>query len=173
MNKRVFTLKTPAKINIGLRILYKRKDDYHNLETIFFPIKIFDVVRVEISKLKTDNHLISVHTTPRSLVNDKSNICLKAAKFFLSHFKINEGYRIRIVIKKNIPVGAGLGGGSSDAAAVLKILFGYFKNTHKSVDLKSLQKLALKFGSDIPFFLNPVTSYGYFRGEKLTRLKKL
>lgn len=172
MSVKTYIIKTPAKINIGLRVLSKRIDGYHNIETIFYPVKIYDTVKVIIERISGRGNIISVRTTPEGAIDDKDNICLKAVKLYLSGFKIEDKYKIQIEIKKNIPVGAGLGGGSSDAAVVLKILAVYFKNKVKTVSELSLRKIALKLGSDVPFFLRPVTSYAWSRGEKLNLLNK-
>lgn len=172
MSVKTYILKAPAKINIGLRVLSKRIDGYHNIETIFYPVRIFDTVKVRISKISSHANIISVKTTPKGIVDDKDNICLKAVILFLTEYKIKDSYKIQIHIRKNIPVGAGLGGGSSDAAAVLKILAGYFKIKTKRDRELSLRKIALKLGSDVPFFLQPVTSYAWSRGDKMFPLKK-
>src|SRR5881296_2004550 len=111
----IYTSKAPAKINVGLRILSKRKDGYHNIETIFYPIGLFDIVKIEINKMPEQNILIEVTTdSPELEGGRKRNICHKAAVIFFKRFGI-KGYSVKINIKKNIPIGAGLGGGSSDA----------------------------------------------------------
>ena len=156
--------KAPAKVNFGLRILSKRKDSFHNLETIFCPVKLYDVVTINISPAKKGS--IFVKTNAGSALEGRKNICYKAAEMFLREFIVTENYRITISIKKNIPHGAGLGGGSSDAAAVLKMLAKYFK---KSASPK-LKKLALALGSDVPFFLLGKAAYATGRGEKLIPL---
>ncbi len=178
---KTYTLKSPAKINIGLRILSKRKDGYHNIETIFYPVKIFDEIRISVSKLQVSTlqveNKINVKAGPD--IDDKNNICYKAVKNFMDEFKIKDGYEINIRIKKNIPVGAGLGGGSSDAAGVLKKLLqhchpelvsGSNIKIQKHARIEILSNIALKLGSDVPFFLSPKPAYATSRGEKLTAL---
>lgn len=157
-------LKAPAKINIGLRVFLKRKDGYHNIETIFYPVRIFDIVKVEIKKLNGKNK-ISVVTNSPELKDEKMNICYKAVKLFFKEFRIS-GYQIKIYIKKNIPIGAGLGGGSSDAAAVLMLLYKYFLSQKSGIasSLRSSQikQLAIKLGSDVAYFVNhklQITNY--------------
>lgn len=165
---KIYTIKSPAKVNIGLRVLSKRPDRFHNIETIFYPVKIFDKITLKISKLTNSKaNAISIKTDSASL-QDKKNICYKAITLFFDEFKIKDKYKIEIKIKKNIPIGAGLGGGSSNAASVLKILIKHFGNDN----LEKLKKISLKLGSDVPFFLHGKASYASSRGEKLTPLPK-
>jgi 4-diphosphocytidyl-2-C-methyl-D-erythritol kinase len=166
---KIYKTNAPAKINVGLRILSKRKDGFHNLETIFYPVKLHDKIAVKIRKISDDtrSHKISVKTDSKEKILGKSNICYKTAELFLAQFKIAGSYNIDISIKKNIPTGAGLGGGSSDAAAVLKILFKHFRI---DVHIKEIIRLALITGSDVPFFLLGKAAYAAGRGEKLTAL---
>jgi len=169
--KNVFIAKSPAKINIGLRVLSKRPDGYHNIETIFYPIKLYDTVTVHMKKLNnSDESKISVRVAedsrkPLLKINDENNICYNAVKYFIDDFDIKGKYEVKIRIKKKIPIGAGLGGGSSNAATVLKILAKYFSVR------KNLLSIALKLGSDVPFFLMSKPAYATSRGEKLKLLK--
>ncbi|MBL8016959.1 MAG: 4-(cytidine 5'-diphospho)-2-C-methyl-D-erythritol kinase [Ignavibacteria bacterium] len=153
--------KAPAKVNFGLRILSKRKDSYHNLETIFCPVKLYDEISVDIKAASKGS--ISVKTNAGGSLDGKNNICYRTAQVFLKELNISGNYRIAIKIKKNIPHGAGLGGGSSDAAALLKILARYFRIS----DTSKLQKIALALGSDVPFFIAGKPAYATGRGEKL------
>ena len=184
---KIYKAEAPAKINVGLRILSKRKDGFHNLETIFYPVKLHDKIAVKIRKISDDTGVnrISVKTDSKENISGKNNICYKTAELFLAQFKIAGSYNIDISIKKNIPTGAGLGGGSSDAAAVLKILYKHFqigqkyfsntspkiqKNMLKQVQHDKMFDLALQSGSDVPFFLLGKAAYAAGRGEKLTHL---
>lgn len=167
----IYKAKAPAKINIGLRILGKRTDGYHNIETIFYPVKIYDEISVNIKPFK--KNVIKVSAGKHSDIKNNSNICYKAAVKFLEEFNINDFYSISIRIKKKIPMGAGLAGGSSDAATVLKLLLRFFSEKiklNKNSSLKKLAKLALELGSDVPFFLLNKPAYGVSRGEILTPL---
>lgn len=148
--------KAYAKINLGLRVLEKRPDGYHNIETIFHKIDVFD--EIEFLKSSTINVVSSSDEVP----SDESNICFKAAKLLKEHLRVNEG--VQISITKNIPAGAGLGGGSSDAATVLRELPKFWNRT---VDEETLQRLALQLGSDVPFFLGNLSALGSDRGELL------
>ncbi len=165
---KTFTAKSPAKINIGLRVLSKRADGYHNIETIFYPVKIYDEIRIVIEKTeeKSTGCIVNVKTKPDTSLSGKNNICYKAVELFLDTFKIKNNYKIDISIQKKIPAGAGLGGGSSDAASTLNILSKFFNKTNKA----KLKNVALELGSDVPFFLSGKPSYAELRGEKLTSL---
>lgn len=152
---------TPAKINFGLLVLNKREDGYHNIETILIPINLFD--ELYFSPLKEKKIIIKVFGKK---IDKKNNLVYKAAKIFLDTFEIKEG--IKIILKKNIPLGSGLGGGSSDAGATLYFLNQIFGKIAKE---KELYNLAEKIGMDVPFFINPKPSFAYERGEKLERIK--
>lgn len=150
-------IKAPAKINIGLNILEKRKDDFHNLSTLFYPIvDLYDVLTFELS----DKFVFTCNTD--SIANDDSNLVVKAKNILenISGKKIN----VKIHLKKNIPSQAGLGGGSSDAAATLISLNEMFQ---LGLDYKKLIELALQLGSDVPFFIKSKPAIGTSRGEIL------
>jgi len=157
-----------TKINVGLRVLAKRKDGFHSLETVFYPVKPADKITIIIRKLTGNSkNSISVKTIPQQNLDNRNNICYRAAELFPGWFNIKGSYTIGINIKKNIPTGAGLGGGSSDAAYVVKILARHFKVHHRK---KELLQFALSLGSDVPFFLLNKPAYASGRGEKLTPL---
>lgn len=182
MIKRIYKLKAPAKINVGLRILSKRSDGFHNLETIFIPINLYDDIKLSVDTCEGSNS-ISVKSQPQVSKHEKKNLCYRAVEIFMNEFKIQGNYNIKIRIKKRIPVGGGLGGGSSDAATVLKGLTEYFKSVIIDTKNKSgieeellclenrLKLIAVSLGSDVPFFLVNTPSYAEFRGEKLKKLK--
>jgi 4-diphosphocytidyl-2-C-methyl-D-erythritol kinase len=150
-------VKTPAKINLGLHIISKRNDEYHNIETIFYPVKLFDILTFK----KSDNFRF---TTDNKELNGSSNLIVKAKELIETESK--QKINIHIHLEKKIPIGAGLGGGSSDAAAVLKTLKKIFK---LNIDRSKLDILALRLGSDVPFFLNPKPSYASSKGESLQK----
>jgi 4-diphosphocytidyl-2-C-methyl-D-erythritol kinase len=150
------TLQAYAKINIGLYILGKRSDGYHDLETIFHEIDLFDEIDLEPHKtleMNADSILVPI---------DESNLCLKAANILRKERKIKEG--VMIQLRKNIPIGAGLGGGSSDAAAVLRGLNGLWK---LKLSNHQLRTIAGRIGSDVPFFIEGGNAYASGRGEIL------
>jgi 4-diphosphocytidyl-2-C-methyl-D-erythritol kinase len=142
-----------AKINIGLHVLAKRPDGFHDLETVFSEINMFDEINLESSErtaMTADSILVPI---------DSSNLCLAAAQLLQKDQHIQR--RVLIHLKKNIPISAGLGGGSSDAAAVLRGL-----NKLWELDLSDdqLRNLATQLGSDVPFFIEGGTAYATGRG---------
>lgn len=156
--------RTPAKINLGLQIVRKREDGYHELETLFQMVSLYDDIELETLpvgiELECDNPDI-----PR----DETNLVVKAARLLQEMFpdRKNLGARIRLV--KRIPAGGGLGGGSGNAAGVLLGL-----NTLWDLRLKreDLLTLAAKLGSDVPFFLFAPSALGKGRGEILFPLQQ-
>ena len=153
------TVNSPAKINIGLRIIEKREDGYHNLQTIFYPLLLADVISFE------KNKTTILESDSDELQQSKENLIIKA-KDILENYT-GEKINVRINVKKNIPLGAGLGGGSSNAAAALKSLNTLYK---LNCNYETLSELALKLGSDVPYFLNPVACFATSRGEKIKNI---
>ncbi len=146
-----------AKINLGLEITGKRTDGYHDLETIFQEIELAD--RLELSLGGSE---IFLEVDDRSLPADESNLAWRAAELFLRETPFYSGARIKLW--KKIPRGAGLGGGSSDAAGVLK---GLNRLAGGLLSTETLMKLAAGLGSDVPFFIKGGTAYATGRGEIL------
>ena len=165
---RSLKLKAPAKINLFLEVTGKRNDGYHDLATLFAKISLFD--GLSIKKISRPGiRLKVINKAGLFLSETEDNIVYKAAHGFFEAFGIKQAVEIRLV--KRIPMGAGLGGGSSDAAAVLKALTRlYGINTGRN--FKKLRDLALGLGSDVPFFLTDGTfASGTGRGEILKPLK--
>lgn len=137
-------LKAPAKINFGLWIGQKQADGYHPLSSIFLPVNLFDTVTAELN----DSGKIEFSCDDPALPSGSENLCWKAAKLFLRETNSDAG--VNIALEKKIPSGAGLGGGSSDAAAVLmalnRLLFGEMAD-------ERLLNMSVKLGADVPFFL--------------------
>jgi 4-diphosphocytidyl-2-C-methyl-D-erythritol kinase len=155
------TLRTPAKINPVLEVLGKRADGYHELALVFQAIGLYD----ELDFSEDGQGLrLEILESPTPLAADDSNLILKAAKLFCVEI-LKEERGVRIGLKKKIPLAAGLGGGSSDAAATLLGLDGLFKTRAGETRLKAL---ATQLGSDVPFFLTGGTALGMGRGEKIT-----
>jgi 4-diphosphocytidyl-2-C-methyl-D-erythritol kinase len=150
-------MKAYGKINVGLNILDKREDGYHNIETIFVPIGIHDSLEF----LESDE--ISIETNWKHIPTDEKNICYQAAKILKEKYAPNATVYIKLT--KKIPVGAGLGGGSSDAAVVLNKLNRMWK---LNLSYDELFKIALSLGSDVPYFLKQGIAYALGRGEDLT-----
>ncbi len=145
-----------AKINLGLRILEKRPDGYHNIETIFHRIDLFDEIAFSPSPTTI------VESNSSEAPGGEKNICYKAALLLQEFLGTNQG--VRISITKNIPVGAGLGGGSSDAATVLRELPRFWQ---KDIKEETPKAIALQLGSDVLFFLGRSSALGRGRGEML------
>lgn len=145
-----------AKINLGLRILAKRPDGFHDIETVFYRVAVWDDISLE------PGRTVEVLSDNPQVPGDRTNICFKAAEILRAHVAIGDGVRIRI--NKRIPVGAGLGGGSSDGAAVLRALPGFWR---KPLDGGTLRSLAARLGSDVPYFLGAGSALARGRGELL------
>lgn len=154
-------VKSYAKINLFLEVTGKRADGYHNIRTIFQTIDLADEVVIE----KASEGITLLCNDPE-IPTDEKNIAYKAAKLIVNEGMIKSGLKIRIV--KNIPVTAGLAGGSSNAAAVLN---GCNKLFSLELQCRALFKMADKLGSDVPFLLKGGTQLGEGRGEILTELK--
>lgn len=146
-----------AKINIGLRVLEKRPDGFHNLETLFYPVRYTDILEIREAD-KTEMFLYGLKYPG----NPEDNLCMKAYQLLKKEFDIPP---VEIHLYKKIPVGAGLGGGSSDAAFTLKVLNKLF-SLH--IPDTELVRYASMLGSDCPFFIYNVPMLGTGRGEILT-----
>ena len=146
-----------AKINLGLHVLGKRPDGYHNIETVFRLIDLYD----ELEILQNDEG-IHFSSNTAQLSNDNTNLCIRAANLLRDLTGIHMG--VEISLTKGIPMGAGLGGGSSDAAAILK---GLTKLWALDISREELQTISATLGSDVPFFFSGQTAYATGRGEIL------
>lgn len=145
-----------AKINLGLYVTEKREDGFHNLESIFLPVPWYDVVDIQ----KAEKTIFS--SSGIKIGGDSSsNLCLKAYQLLAQEFIMPP---VAIHLEKNIPIGAGLGGGSSDAAYVLKGLNEMFQ---LNLSTDKLKQLAAKLGSDCPFFIENNAAFVTGRGEEL------
>ncbi len=153
------TVDSPAKINLGLNVIRKRSDGYHDLETIFLPLLLSD-------KLSFSKSNKSSFRTNSDLLNElDDNLILKAIRVIEE--LTSKKFVLDISVEKSIPIGGGLGGGSSNAATTLKTINKMFE---LGLSYQVLSKLALELGSDVPYFLNPVPSYAEARGEILNSL---
>jgi 4-diphosphocytidyl-2-C-methyl-D-erythritol kinase len=155
------TLRTPAKVNPVLEVLGKRPDGYHELALVFQAIGLYD--ELDFSKEGTGFRL-EIAESPLSLAADDSNLVVKAAKLFFQEVLKKEP-RAQIRLRKKIPLAAGLGGGSSDAAAALIGLDRLFETR---LGERGLVPLAARLGSDVPFFLAGGMAFGTGRGEQIT-----
>lgn len=163
----ILHLQAPAKINLILRVLSKRDDGYHELETWMQKISLCDTIKAEI----LDSPGITLTCQNADVPADKTNLIWRAAHTFFKKSKNARNKGIVIDLKKNIPVSAGLGGGSSDAGTLLKGLNDYFAEEFSSADLIDMGK---SLGADVPFFVvqdRSVLATGI--GEKMLSVEPL
>lgn len=154
-------LSAPAKVNLGLWVGRKRPDGFHEIVTTMVPLELGDTVSISPARRG-----ISLAVDSTAVPAGPENIAWQAAALFIDTARLSAG--CRIVISKRIPVGAGLGGGSSDAAAVLKGLNRLFG---APLPARTLRRLALRLGSDVPFFLKGTACACRGRGERLRPLR--
>jgi len=155
-------IKAYAKINIALDVVGKRDDGYHLLRMIMQTIDLYDVIEIE----KIDSG-IKLECNKHYVPTDERNLAYKAAKLFKETYSIDDGVDIKLI--KNIPVSAGLAGGSTDAAGVLKLMNQMFDI---NADDKELKTLGLKLGADVPYCISGGTALCEGVGEKITQLKE-
>jgi 4-diphosphocytidyl-2-C-methyl-D-erythritol kinase len=153
--------KAPAKINLALDVLFKRPDGYHEVEMIMTTVDLAD--RIELKEI-TGNH-IQILSHNRFVPDDHRNLAYQAAFILKERFGINKG--VSITIEKNIPVAAGLAGGSSDAAATLRGLNRLWK---LGLSMDELAEIGAEIGSDVSFCVYGGTALARGRGEKITHL---
>ncbi|MDD4847525.1 MAG: 4-(cytidine 5'-diphospho)-2-C-methyl-D-erythritol kinase [Bacteroidales bacterium] len=133
-----------CKINLGLYVTEKRSDGYHNLETVFYPVPLEDALEI----VPADNAKTTLSVSGMTISDDpEKNLVMRAFRLLEHDFQLPA---VHIFLHKNIPFGAGLGGGSSDAAFALKLLNELFS---LKLDTITLQKYAVKLGADCPFFI--------------------
>jgi 4-diphosphocytidyl-2-C-methyl-D-erythritol kinase len=147
---------TPAKINLTLEVLGKRSDGYHELATWMIPIALYDHLIIE-PAAKT-----VFQSNVRELQRDPTNLVIRAIDAFEKLSGNRQGYRI--ALEKNIPIGAGLGGGSSDAAATLRLLN---RIAGDPISPQTLSATAAALGSDVAFFIEPRSAWCIGRGERI------
>jgi 4-diphosphocytidyl-2-C-methyl-D-erythritol kinase len=145
-----------AKVNLFLRVLRRREDGFHEIETLMAPITLCDSLEIESA------NALEFHCDEPDLAGE-DNLVVRAARLFFS--KTNWEPKVRLTLRKKIPHGAGLGGGSSDAAAALRGLNHFFDAGLSSEKLKTL---AAQLGSDVPFFVNETAATCRGRGEIVT-----
>jgi len=154
--------KACAKINIGLKILGILPNGYHEIETVFQSVDLCDDISVSLLE-----GAIFIESDHPNVPQGEANICFRAAKLLQERAGTQTGCRIRI--SKKIPMGAGLGGGSTDAAATLRLLNRLWK---LNLSHKDLSAIAKELGADVPFFLNPGAAIAYGIGDNLQPLQK-
>ena len=145
-----------GKINLGLSVVSKRTDGFHNLETVFYPLHLRDIVEI----IPGPSPSLILSGLPLA-GNPNDNLVMQAFNLLKEHYPVGP---LEIHLHKSIPSGGGLGGGSSDAACMMKLLNGFFKLEIPDIKMASF---ALKLGSDCPFFLQSSPCYARGRGEIL------
>ncbi|HIT06014.1 MAG TPA: 4-(cytidine 5'-diphospho)-2-C-methyl-D-erythritol kinase [Candidatus Scybalocola faecipullorum] len=158
------SLKAMAKINLGLDVVGKRPDGYHELRMVMQMINLYDKVNIE----KTPKNGIQVETNLSFLPVNENNIVYKAAKLLMDEFHIQDG--VKISLEKHIPVAAGMAGGSSDGAAVL---FGMNRLFNLRLNKRELMARGVRLGADVPYCLLRTTALSEGIGEILTTLKPM
>ncbi|OEG00286.1 4-(cytidine 5'-diphospho)-2-C-methyl-D-erythritol kinase [Vulcanibacillus modesticaldus] len=153
--------KAPAKINLTLDVIGKRDDGYHEIEMIMTTIDLADRISFE----EIEGNQIILESNSGIVPNDERNLVYKSAKLIKSKFNIDKG--VKIYLEKNIPVAAGLAGGSSDAAATLRGLNRLWK---LGLSEKELMELGEEIGSDVPFCVVGGTALATGRGEKIQKI---
>jgi 4-diphosphocytidyl-2-C-methyl-D-erythritol kinase len=153
----------PAKINLSLKILGRRNDGFHELDTLIAPISLYDEIRIDKGRLGNG---IEFRCDDPSVPQGDDNLAVRAAKAFFATTKIEPA--VSIELKKKIPHGAGLGGGSSDAASALLALNDLFET---KLSREALAEMAEPLGSDVPFFLFQSEAVCKGHGEMVTPVK--
>jgi len=153
----------PAKINLFLRVTGRRPNGYHELDSVFVPVALSDRVGVAMRPSRTS--AVTLRCDSPGLGPDEQNLAVRAARAFMAEFGISA--EVIIDLRKMIPAGAGLGGGSSDAGAVLRLM----AQLCRVVDPSRLAAVAVGLGADVPFFLAPVPSRVRGIGERIAQLR--
>jgi 4-diphosphocytidyl-2-C-methyl-D-erythritol kinase len=163
-------IRAPAKVNLSLRVLGRRADGYHFLDTIMVPVSLYDEIVIRKVRLRVPNRkpappLIKIRCDYPLVPGGEQNLAYRAACLLLD--KAKSGQPIEIRIRKRIPVGAGLGGGSTDAAATL---VGLNRLLKLGISARQLERLGLKLGADVPFFMRGRPARARGIGERLQPL---
>jgi 4-diphosphocytidyl-2-C-methyl-D-erythritol kinase len=162
VSKEIIKLHAFAKINLGLRVLGRRADGFHEISTIFQTVTLCDRLTFEAT---ADKRLELICTDP-DIPTDDSNLVLRAAKALRVRYGVSRGVRVRL--EKNVPAGGGLGGGSSDAAATLLALSHLWG---LKTDACELSELSARLGADVPFFFTGGTALGTGTGTEIEPLE--
>jgi 4-diphosphocytidyl-2-C-methyl-D-erythritol kinase len=155
----------PAKVNLYLRVVGQRADGYHELDSVLAPVSLYDELYLELRT--SSSRSVTIRCDRPEIPADDRNLAARAARGFLEEFGI--GGEVSIDLRKRIPAGAGLGGGSSDAAAVLRAMAGLLRID----DRQRLMSLALRIGADVPFFVDPRPARIGGIGERVMPLEHL
>lgn len=155
-----FHLEAPAKVNLGLRIVGRRDDGYHELESLFVPLDLADGLGIRVARAEARHVTLRVTGSAGGVPSGAGNLAFRAAAAFLEHGGIDAS--VEIALTKRTPAAAGLGGGSSDAATVLRGLARAFPD---ALGAEPLRALALSLGADVPYFLDPSPAWVWGVGE--------
>jgi len=157
-----------GKINLFLRVIGRRDDGYHELDSVFLPVSLGDDIRLEIRA--SDEPSVTVNCNIPELARSQNNLAARAARSFMREFDLIG--EVLIDLQKRIPVGAGLGGGSSDAATILCMMAAA---AHLSDDESAgrMRRVALTLGADVPFFLDPRPSRVTGIGERIAAIENV
>ena len=162
---------TPAKINLGLKIVCRRPDDYHDIYTVMEPISLADTIYCEFSPASEEG--FSLQSPQLMMLAAEDNLVVKAARQMVAiareQGELQTGYW-NFWLEKKIPAGAGLGGGSSNAAGVINLLKNFYKLELTSAELVGM---AAALGADVPFFLQPGLALVEGIGDRITRLPRV
>lgn len=151
-----------AKINLGLNVVNKRADGYHDLETVFFPVGIYDELSISVSSDSAQQYPCMLHVDGLKVDGDpQKNLVVKAYDLLSGHYSLP---KINVRLVKRIPMQAGMGGGSSDCAYMIRALN---ETLRIGLSVPEMQGLAAKLGADCAFFINPRPSYAEGIGERL------
>jgi 4-diphosphocytidyl-2-C-methyl-D-erythritol kinase len=151
-----------CKINLGLSVTEKRNDGFHNIETVFYPVMLTDILEL----LKTDKNTIDIEIRGSGVDGKKEdNLCIKAYNKLKEHYDIEP---VKFILYKTIPSGAGLGGGSSDAAYALKMINDFFS---LKISNTKLESFASELGSDCSFFIKNQQVFAYGKGDQFKNIK--
>lgn len=161
------TVKAYAKINLTLDVLSKRADGYHDIASVMQTVSLHDTLSFDIENRADGKNEIIIKSSDKTVPTDEKNLCHRACSLFFEEFGIS-GKTVIINIEKNIPVAAGLGGGSSDCAETFKALN---KMLDINADTETLKKLAVKLGADVPFFIEGGCMKAEGIGDELTPVK--
>ena len=170
MNMSLFSsfIQTPAKINLGLKIIRRRDDGYHDIYTVMEPVSLSDSLYCEFREAAQNS--FSVQCPQLKTLDSDSNLVVKAARLISGIARDHGVEKVgswKFYLDKRVPPGAGLGGGSSNAAGVIRLLGQFYKLNLGDVEIV---KAATAIGADVPFFLNPELSLVEGVGDRITRL---
>jgi 4-diphosphocytidyl-2-C-methyl-D-erythritol kinase len=162
VSEAVIKLPAFAKVNLGLRVLGRRADGYHEIRTVFQTVTLHDDLTFE----TTDDGRLELACSDLSIPTDESNLVVRAASLLRERYDVNGGARVRL--EKRIPAGGGLGGGSSDAAVTLVALAHLW---NLEADARELSDLGARLGADVPFFMAGGTALGAGTGTEIIPLE--